>query len=98
MESEPIIVGARGTGGLSVKGHVPEKTASLACLLMAELVATRKKSLGQILKELSKQIGDFTQTESMVSFRAGKKRRAARQTRQWIKKHWFVQSGKIHHN
>jgi phosphoglucomutase len=26
---------------------------------MAELVATEKKSLGQILRELSKQIGDF---------------------------------------
>ena len=54
MESEPIIVGGEESGGLSVKGHVPEKDGILACLLMAELVATEKKSLGQILKELSK--------------------------------------------
>ncbi len=53
MESEPIIVGGEESGGLSVKGHVPEKDGILACLLMAELVATEKKSLGQILKELS---------------------------------------------
>lgn len=59
MESEPIIVGGEESGGLSVKGHVPEKDGILACLLMAELVATEKKSLGQILKDLSKQIGDF---------------------------------------
>jgi alpha-D-glucose phosphate-specific phosphoglucomutase len=59
MESEPIIVGGEESGGLSVKGHVPEKDGILACLLMAELVATEKKSLGQILKELSKKIGDF---------------------------------------
>jgi phosphomannomutase len=59
MESEPVIVGGEESGGLSVKGHVPEKDGILACLLMAELVATEKKSLGQILKELAKQIGEF---------------------------------------
>jgi len=59
MESEPIIVGGEESGGLSVKGHVPEKDGILACLLMAELVATERKSLGQILKELAKQTGEF---------------------------------------
>jgi alpha-D-glucose phosphate-specific phosphoglucomutase len=59
MESEPIIVGGEESGGLSVKGHVPEKDGILACLLMAELVATERKSLGQILKELAKQAGEF---------------------------------------
>jgi phosphoglucomutase len=42
-----------------VKGHVPEKDGILACLLMAELVAMERKSLGQILKELAKQCGQF---------------------------------------
>jgi len=59
MESEPIIVGGEESGGLSVKGHVPEKDGILACLLMAELVATERKSLGQILKVLAKQTGEF---------------------------------------
>ncbi|MBI3853030.1 MAG: phosphoglucomutase/phosphomannomutase family protein [Verrucomicrobia bacterium] len=59
MESEPIIVGGEESGGLSVKGHVPEKDGILACLLMAELVATEKKSLGQILNQLEKQTGAF---------------------------------------
>jgi phosphomannomutase len=59
MEREPIIVGGEESGGLSVKGHVPEKDGILACLLMAELVATEKKSLGQILKDLAKQTGEF---------------------------------------
>ena len=59
MESEPIIVGGEESGGLSVKGHVPEKDGILACLLMAELVATERKSLGRILKDLEKQTGEF---------------------------------------
>jgi phosphoglucomutase len=59
MEQEPIIVGGEESGGLSVKGHIPEKDGILACLLMAELVATERKSLGQILKALEKKIGEF---------------------------------------
>jgi phosphoglucomutase len=59
MESEPIIVGGEESGGLSVKGHVPEKDGILACLLMAELVATERKSLGKILRELEKKTGAF---------------------------------------
>jgi phosphomannomutase len=66
MESEPIIVGGEESGGLSVKGHVPEKDGVLACLLMAELVATEKKSLGQILKTLEKQTGEFHTTRINV--------------------------------
>ena len=73
MESEPIIVGGEESGGLSVKGHVPEKDGILACLLMAELVATEKKSLGQILKEISRQIGDFYTDRINVSFAPEKK-------------------------
>lgn len=59
MEREPVIVGGEESGGLSVKGHVPEKDGILACLLMAELVATEGRSLGAILRWLSKQIGEF---------------------------------------
>ncbi len=59
MESEPIIVGGEESGGLSVKGHVPEKDGILACLLMAELVAMEGKSLGRILKDLEKKTGEF---------------------------------------
>jgi phosphomannomutase len=69
MESEPIIVGGEESGGLSVKGHVPEKDGVLACLLMAELVATEGKSLGRILRELAKQTGEFISTRINVRIR-----------------------------
>jgi len=59
MESEPIIVGGEESGGLSVKGHVPEKDGILACLLMAELMAVEGKSPLKILKELEKETGRF---------------------------------------
>src|SRR5438552_1852903 len=70
METEPIIVGGEESGGLSVKGHVPEKDGILACLMMAELVAAEKKSLGRILKELEKQTGEFHTDRINVAIRA----------------------------
>jgi alpha-D-glucose phosphate-specific phosphoglucomutase len=73
MESEPIIVGGEESGGLSVKGHVPEKDGILACLLMTELVATEKKSLGRVLKELEKQIGQFHTDRINVAIAPDKK-------------------------
>ncbi|MGH8022525.1 MAG: phosphoglucomutase/phosphomannomutase family protein [Limisphaerales bacterium] len=73
MEREPVIVGGEESGGLSVKGHVPEKDGILACLLMAELVAWEKKSLGLILKELSKKIGNFYTGRINVEIAADKK-------------------------
>src|SRR5687768_11729624 len=73
MESEPIIVGGEESGGLSVKGHIPEKDGILACLLMAELVATERKSLGEILKALEKQTGQFHTERINVSIPPEKK-------------------------
>jgi alpha-D-glucose phosphate-specific phosphoglucomutase len=73
MESEPIIVGGEESGGLSVKGHVPEKDGILACLLMAELVAVEKKSLGQILKQIEKKSGEFHTDRINVAIPAEKK-------------------------
>jgi phosphoglucomutase len=59
MESEPVIVGGEESGGLSVRGHVPEKDGILACLLMAELVAASGKPLGAVLKEITQLCGPF---------------------------------------
>ncbi len=57
MESEPVIVGGEESGGLSVKGHVPEKDGVLACLLMCELAAYEGKSLGKVLEEIYAKAG-----------------------------------------
>jgi phosphomannomutase len=63
MESEPVIVGGEESGGLSVKGHVPEKDGVLACLLMSELIAYEGKPLKRILAEI------MSQTKTILSDR-----------------------------
>src|SRR5581483_1055714 len=73
MEKEPIIVGGEESGGLSVKGHVPEKDGILACLLMAELAAVERKPLLRILADLEKQTGEFHTNRINVAIPAEKK-------------------------
>jgi len=73
MESEPIIVGGEESGGLSVKGHIPEKDGILACLLMAELVAVEDKPLLKILAGLEKQTGAFHTNRINISIPPDKK-------------------------
>jgi phosphoglucomutase len=52
-----IFLGGEESAGLSIRGHVPEKDGILACLLFAEMVAGRRKSLKTQLKELFSRVG-----------------------------------------
>jgi phosphoglucomutase len=52
-----IIFGGEESAGLTMKDHVPEKDGILACLLVAEMVSTEKKSFREMLKRLYKEIG-----------------------------------------
>lgn len=52
-----IIFGGEESAGMTVKDHVPEKDGILACLLAAEMVARERKTVGDLLKRLNKEIG-----------------------------------------
>ena len=52
-----IILGGEESAGLSIRGHVPEKDGILACLLIAEMRASRGKSLKHQLKDLFSRVG-----------------------------------------
>lgn len=57
INKDEIILGGEESAGLSIKGHYPEKDGILACLLAAEAVAVRGKSLTEQLKELYNRVG-----------------------------------------
>lgn len=52
-----FIMGGEESGGFTMRGHVPEKDGLLACLLFAEMVAATKKSIKELLNDLSSEIG-----------------------------------------
>ncbi len=59
MEKAPgdFVIGGEESGGLTIRGHVPEKDGVLACLLAAEMVARKKMPLGAILEDLRDRTG-----------------------------------------
>lgn len=60
IAKDAIVLGGEESAGLSVKGHVPEKDGILACLLAAELVASRGGArLKTLLQELYGEVGTF---------------------------------------
>jgi phosphoglucomutase len=59
INKDEIILGGEESAGLSIRGHYPEKDGILACLLAAEAVAARGKSLTEQLKELTNRIGNL---------------------------------------
>jgi len=59
MLSEDILMGGEESGGLGVKGHIPERDGILLSLLLLEAMAVSGKGLRQMLNETMDEIGHF---------------------------------------
>ena len=59
MLSEDVLMGGEESGGLGVKGHIPERDGILMGLLLLEAMAVRGKGLRQQLNEIMDEIGHF---------------------------------------
>jgi alpha-D-glucose phosphate-specific phosphoglucomutase len=58
MRNEDVLIGGEESGGVSIKGHIPEKDGILANLLVIEMIAYEGKPLSQIWLELEAEIGE----------------------------------------
>lgn len=58
-EEGEFLMGGEESGGFTMRGHVPEKDGVLACLMVAEMVASTKKSVTELLHDLYKEVGHF---------------------------------------
>jgi phosphoglucomutase len=54
---DAIALGGEESAGLSIRGHVPEKDGILACLLVAEMIASRQAPLSEQLQALFRRVG-----------------------------------------
>ncbi|MFH1347116.1 MAG: phosphoglucomutase/phosphomannomutase family protein [Candidatus Margulisiibacteriota bacterium] len=59
MLKEDILLGGEESGGMGIKGFIPERDGVLAGLMLFELMVYEKKTLGQILDEIMKEHGFF---------------------------------------
>lgn len=57
MREYDTIIGGEESGGLSIKGHIPEKDGILADLLVLEMLAYEDKSLWELQEDLKQIVG-----------------------------------------
>lgn len=77
MERSPeeFVIGGEESGGLTIRGHIPEKDGILACLLVAEMIAERKKPLPVLLDELRRRTAPIVSRRVNVHYRPDAKER-----------------------
>lgn len=56
-ETKTVLMGGEESGGLSSRGHIPERDGLLNSLLMIEAMAMSGKSLDELFAEIEQQVG-----------------------------------------
>lgn len=59
MLKEDILIGAEESGGIGVRGHIPERDGVLNCLLLLEAVVMAGKSPSEMVSEMHREFGEF---------------------------------------
>ncbi|MGE5314747.1 MAG: phosphoglucomutase/phosphomannomutase family protein [Acidobacteriota bacterium] len=59
MTEEDILIAGEESGGLGVKGHLPERDGIFIGFLLAEIMAVRRKKLSELVNELFAEYGEY---------------------------------------
>jgi len=57
MMKDDVLIGGEESGGISIKGHIPEGDGVLIGLLLVELVAESKRPLFELVEDLLAEVG-----------------------------------------
>ncbi len=58
MTEKDIIIAGEESGGIAVKGHLPERDGIFIGFLLGEVMAVRRKKLSELVKELFDEFGE----------------------------------------
>jgi len=58
MLTEDILIGGEESGGIGIRRHLPERDGLLNSLLLANVMAEEKKTLGQLVARLQQEYGE----------------------------------------
>ena len=59
MLTTDILIGAEESGGIGVKGHIPERDGILNCLLLLEAVVASGRTPSEMVREMHREFGEF---------------------------------------
>lgn len=77
MNKEDILLGGEETGGVAVKGWMPERDGILSGLLILEMMIYRKKTLARILDDINKMYGAYVYQRHDLHYSKDKKKKLA---------------------
>jgi phosphomannomutase len=58
MLEKDILIGGEESGGIGIKRHLPERDGLLNALLLANVMAEERKTLGQLVADLQQEFGE----------------------------------------
>jgi phosphomannomutase len=73
MINEDVLIGAEESGGIGIKGHLPERDGVYNGTLYLEMLASYGKSISQLKKELEEEFGSYYYRRNDVSTTEEKK-------------------------
>jgi phosphomannomutase len=59
MLRENILIGAEESGGIGVRGHIPERDGILNCLLLLEATVASGKPPSEMVRDMHREFGEF---------------------------------------
>lgn len=75
INKKDILVGGEETGGVAVKGWLPERDGILSAILILEMMAKRKQGLMEILKKIDASYGTYVYKRLDIRLSPDKKKR-----------------------
>jgi phosphomannomutase len=76
MLERDILLGGEESGGIGTKLYLPERDATVMALLLVEVMAWHKKSLGQLVAQLHEEFGEHHYGRIDLELKPGQKERA----------------------
>ena len=75
MIKEDILIGSEESGGIGVKGYLPERDGILLGLMLLEMIAETKKKPSELLLDLEKKYGKFCYNRLDIKYPAEQRER-----------------------
>jgi phosphomannomutase len=76
MLEQNILIGGEESGGIGTSLYLPERDATVSALLLAEVMAWHRKSLGELVRALDDEFGEHHYGRVDVELKPGKKEKA----------------------
>jgi len=82
MVEEEVLVGGEESGGLTVKGHIPERDGIWNALVILEFMAKTGKTMRELIEEVYEYVGPFSYDRDDLHLKEERKQAVIKQCRE----------------